>query len=97
MSMLSFDPATATEGLLGSTATAGSFCLFCENGDVGLPTVTNESPLGAAPAETGSASAKAAVTAVNPAIEVRRLSTGSPLAAVDILAAAYPWLGVTET
>ncbi len=40
MSMLSLDPATTTDGLLASMATAGSFCLFCEKVFVGLPTVT---------------------------------------------------------
>ena len=32
MSMLSLAPATTKSGSLGSMATAGSFCLFCENG-----------------------------------------------------------------
>src|SRR5689334_1067373 len=41
MSMLSLDPATTTDGWFASIATAGSFCLFCENGDIGLPTVTS--------------------------------------------------------
>src|SRR5258708_17779318 len=40
MSMLSLAPATTSDGSCASIATAGSFCLFCENGDVGLPTVT---------------------------------------------------------
>ena len=35
MSMLSLAPAASTAGWAGSTATAGSFCLFCENGLVG--------------------------------------------------------------
>src|SRR5689334_12899702 len=33
MSMLSFAPATNTVGWVMSTASAGSFCLFCANGD----------------------------------------------------------------
>ena len=37
MSMLSFAPATRMFGWFASTASAGSFCLFCENGVVGLP------------------------------------------------------------
>jgi hypothetical protein len=41
MSMLSLEPATTTDGSWASIATAGSFCLFCENGAVGLPTVTS--------------------------------------------------------
>src|SRR5215216_3569264 len=48
MSMLSLAPATSTLGWLASTATAGSFCLFWENGLVGLPTVTSVSGLNAA-------------------------------------------------
>jgi hypothetical protein len=47
MSMLSFDPAARTLGWLASTASAGSFCLFAENGDAGLPTVTSVSGLNA--------------------------------------------------
>jgi len=38
--MLSFAPATRTFGWLTSIATAGSFCLFYENGLVGLPMLT---------------------------------------------------------
>src|ERR1700761_5505469 len=48
MSMLSLAPATITDGWLASIATAGSFCLFCENGDTGLPTVTSVPGVGAA-------------------------------------------------
>jgi hypothetical protein len=47
MSILSLAPAASTVGCLASIATAGSFCLFCENGDVGLPTVTRVSGLSA--------------------------------------------------
>jgi hypothetical protein len=36
----SFDPAARIFGWFASTASAGSFCLFCENGVDGLPTVT---------------------------------------------------------
>src|SRR3954468_11698990 len=43
MSMLSFAPAATTFGWLASIATAGSFCLFCENGLGGLPTETRVS------------------------------------------------------
>src|SRR5437867_6927095 len=42
--MLSLAPAASTFGLCASTASAGSFCLFCENGDGGLPTLTRVSP-----------------------------------------------------
>src|SRR5690242_5536225 len=47
MSMLSFEPATRMSGELASAVIAGSFCLFCENGVVGLPTVTNVSSVNA--------------------------------------------------
>lgn len=46
-SMLSFAPATRMSGWLASTAIAGSFCLFCENGVEGLPTLTSGSPCSA--------------------------------------------------
>ena len=44
-SISSFEPAAAIVGTAGFTATAGSFCLFCANGDIGLPTVTSVSLL----------------------------------------------------
>ena len=47
MSMLSLEPAASTVGWLASIATAGSFCLFAENGELGLPTVTSVSALSA--------------------------------------------------
>jgi len=49
-SMLSFAPAAIAPVRstgFGLTAIAGSFCLFCENGDIGLPTVMSGSPLDA--------------------------------------------------
>src|SRR6266567_6443557 len=49
-SISSFAPAASTVGACGSTATAGSFCLFCENGEGGLPTVTSGSCVTEAPA-----------------------------------------------
>jgi hypothetical protein len=44
MSTSSLAPAASTVGFDAFTATAGSFCLFCENGPGGLPTVTSASP-----------------------------------------------------
>src|SRR3954469_20032833 len=44
MSISSLDPAASTSGSCASTATAGSFCLFAENGPVGLPLLTSTSP-----------------------------------------------------
>src|SRR5438477_4012208 len=61
MSMLSFAPATSTFGWFGSTASAGSFCLFCENGVVRLvvPTLTSVSAT-----KASAAAANISVTAV---------------------------------
>ena len=50
----------ACSGGSASTASAGSFCLFCENGLGGLPTVTSASEPGAAPAITATLNASAA-------------------------------------
>ena len=61
MSMLSLAPATATLVWLGSMATAGSFCLFCENGLVGLPMLTRVSWAAAGPASA--TTSRAAVNA----------------------------------
>src|SRR5436190_12125520 len=46
--MLSFAPAARMFGWFASIATAGSFCLFCESGLVGLPMLTRVSGLNAA-------------------------------------------------
>src|SRR6266536_2278633 len=47
MSISSFEPAARMFGWFTSTASAGSFCLFCENGVGGLPTLTSVSGLNA--------------------------------------------------
>src|SRR5438552_19192331 len=47
-SMLSLAPAARIVGSFASIATAGSFCLFCENGAAGLPMLTRVSGLNAA-------------------------------------------------
>src|SRR5919198_5464686 len=44
MSMLSLSPAATSHVRVGSIATAGSFCLFCENTLSLLPMVTSVSP-----------------------------------------------------
>src|SRR5215470_16468556 len=62
--MLSLAPATTIDGLAASIATAGSFCLFCENGDDGLPTVTSVPVAG--PAGAGLAGADLAIAAPAP-------------------------------
>src|SRR4051795_5199894 len=63
--MLSLAPATTTAGLLASMATAGSFCLFCENGLGGLPKLTRASCAAPRPASAaarrGAADAHAVV------------------------------------
>ena len=65
-SMLSFAPAARIAGFTGFTARPGSFCLFWENSESLLPTVTSVDPpgvIGAAWARVGSISAaKAAAT-----------------------------------
>ena len=60
MSTSSFAPAAAMFGLAGLTATAGSFCLFCENGVGGLPLLTCVS---ADPATAPAVAATSPVTA----------------------------------
>src|SRR3954470_16735771 len=72
MSMLSLDPAARMLGWCASTATAGSFCLFCENGPVGVPTAKSESPW----ARAGAATARLARTAAPAA---RNLLMHAPL------------------
>src|SRR3954470_19073447 len=62
MSMLSFAPAASTAGWLASIATAGSFCLFAENGDAGLPALTSVSGLNATALPAGPATTAAAAT-----------------------------------
>jgi hypothetical protein len=61
MSMLSFEPAARTFGACASIATAGSFCLFWENGPDGLPADTIES----GPAAEAGAASKTAKAAAN--------------------------------
>src|SRR5436190_10291544 len=63
-SMLSLAPEARMFGWFASIATAGSFCLFCENGLGGLPMVTRVSGLKAA--------AGSAVDSTNNAVEKRR-------------------------
>src|SRR3954464_14791972 len=75
MSMLSLEPAARMLGWFASTATAGSFCLFCENGPVGLPTVTSESW-----AKAGAAAARAATRT---AAAARDLGLGALLVTGD--------------
>jgi hypothetical protein len=63
-SMLSFAPAARTLGACASIATAGSFCLFWENGLGGLPADTLESDP-AAEADAASKTAKAAANSTD--------------------------------
>src|SRR5437660_11555961 len=50
MSTSSLEPATRVLGLFASAVIVGSCCLFCENGDGGLPFETRVSPVVAATA-----------------------------------------------
>jgi hypothetical protein len=72
--MLSFAPAASTAGWLASIATAGSFCLFAENGDDGLPTLTSVSGLSATALPAGAAT-KAAAAATSSAREGFRMAS----------------------
>ena len=60
-SISSLDPAATTSGWPASIATAGSFCLFWENGVGGLPTETRVS-LGVAPLATDTVATVVATT-----------------------------------
>src|SRR5215207_8248523 len=73
MSMLSFAPAARTRLSLASTATAGSFCLFCENGPGGEPALTRTSC-----AAAGAATAPQAITARPSAIVLRMRNAHLP-------------------
>jgi len=61
-SISSLLPATRTLGALASAVIVGSFCLFCENGVVGLPLETSVSGVDA--------------NAVAPAMSANRAATG---------------------
>ena len=76
MSMLSLAPATTTAGSLGSMATAGSFCLFCENGLGGLPMLTRVSCAAAGPASAATRTVAANVHSAGR--NSRRSTTGTP-------------------
>src|SRR5205814_5153817 len=68
-SILSFAPAARISEGFASTARPGSFCLFCENGLAGLPTLTRVSGL-KPPADAITAAAISA-----PAAGMRRRET----------------------
>src|SRR5262249_61420406 len=86
----SLAPATTTDGSCASIATAGSFCLFCENRDAGLPTVTSVPAVGwlvagwaiavPAPASTTDNTAPAAANLTCRIGAPLRLSRGADLA-----------------
>src|SRR5215216_2415441 len=87
MSISSLAPAARMLGWAWSTATAGSFCLFWENGLVGLPTDTRVSPPWVAEATTGMT--RAATKATNPATKMCRPermapSFGGPAGPTDV-------------
>src|SRR3954452_22306876 len=60
-------------GCAASTAIAGSFCLFCENGDGGLPAVTFVSGLNASAAPTSTVIASTSAPATMTARRLTRL------------------------
>src|SRR3954454_22800903 len=64
-SISSLEPAATMVGTYGLTATAGSFCLFCENGDGGLPVVTRVSSVVAVAPATPTANATAINATLN--------------------------------
>jgi hypothetical protein len=78
MSTSSLAPAATTLGLWASTATAGSFCLFCENGVDGLPIDTSASG-GGGTAVAGAvlvrATANAAAAVATMAVLAARIGT----------------------
>src|SRR5215217_6006044 len=76
MSISSLAPAAKMLGWAWSTATAGSFCLFWENGLVGLPTETRVSPPWVAEATAGMTNP--ATKATNPATMMCRPNRMAP-------------------
>ena len=72
-SISSLEPAATTLGSLASMATAGSFCLFCENGVAGLPTDTMVSVVCAEAATVTVAPMSAVARAASDAVMKRGL------------------------
>ena len=66
-------------GRYGLTATAGSFCLFCENGDGLLPLVTRVSSVVAVAPAIPTANATAINATLNSVSVGESLLIGSPL------------------
>jgi hypothetical protein len=75
MSISSFAPAARTFGWLASTATAGSFCLFWENGPAGLPLNTRVSAVAAAAGNPVLNSKPAAMTTTAALLRIADLHT----------------------
>ena len=78
-SMLSLAPAARIAGLTGFTARPGSFCLFWENSESLLPTVTSVDPpgvIGAAWASAGRSSAANAAATVAATLFLRMTFLG---------------------
>src|SRR4051794_21680282 len=88
MSMLSLEPAATMSGCILSMATAGSFCLFCENGVNGLPTDTRVSCAAALLAVASTVN-----TPVTTARARQRLCTKVPPSLVLDVGAAVPVRG----
>ena len=64
MSMLSLLPDTNTAGRFASTAIVGSFCLFWENGAVGLPRLTRTSGVSCPSAAVAASRTQATATGI---------------------------------
>src|SRR5947209_5503924 len=77
--MLSFAAATRMFGLSASIATAGSYCLFCENGLGGLPTDTSVSELNAPASPTPMAATAAPAARLTNSFRMLSLSQRSSL------------------
>src|SRR3954468_17430561 len=91
MSMLSFAPAATMLGWFASIATAGSFCLFIENGDGGLPAETRVSPPTCAVLLGADSAINAATAIVKTPMRTRmRSSSCGDLAALPQSAAGEP-------
>src|SRR5207302_7162233 len=65
-------------GVLASTASAGSFCLFCENGEGGLPAVTTATPRALGGVVTHADSAVSPGTPTGAFSELHRSTPGDP-------------------
>src|SRR5919197_5899083 len=97
MSISSLAPAARTFGWFASTASAGSFCLFCANGVVGLLSVTNASVEVALTGVVGSANAAAIAERSNREPRLIQGLLSGQLAGPGGIDAAQRYKGVGES